>query len=84
MVELQKQIMVENEDKIKNICERINELVGYSNVIYSAITNEGETLDTIDISNTIYLLSEQLKSIRVEALNYVEFSERSGLFGRHA
>lgn len=77
----EKKIVMTNEDKIKDIAGRIEETLSCCNVLYSAISNENDLPQDIDVSNTIYILSQQLEIIKNDMDEYINFCEQTGLFG---
>lgn len=69
-----------NEDMIKDISGKINEIESYCNVLYSAITNEYDSVDNSDIKNSLILLIDYVKTLKKDTENYISSCEENGIF----
>ena len=68
------------EDKIKNVYGQILELQSLINIIKCAVFNEFNPPETVDISNTIDIMSKHIKNIVVDTQKFMNYCIENDLW----
>lgn len=62
----------DNENELKDIYEKVEEIRSHSYIAYCALTSDAEEPEKNDIINTFYCLTEELEKVKTEIEEYID------------